>query len=83
MIDEEAKRWIELHGEPAARGTRFLCQCSKLKDGKCSIYEERPGVCKEYKVGSRGCLEAVHRFNPEKEEQIRRLIIQYGEEQTG
>ena len=82
MIDKEAKKWIELHGEPTTKGTRFLCQCSKLKDGKCSIYADRPRVCKEYAVGSRGCLEAVRRFNPDKQNEIRRLI-QYGEAQSG
>lgn len=31
-------------------------QCIALKDGKCSIYEKRPQVCREFKVGNPCCL---------------------------
>jgi Fe-S-cluster containining protein len=30
--------------------------CIALKDGKCSIYEKRPMVCREFQVGSRCCI---------------------------
>lgn len=29
--------------------------CIALKDGKCSIYEKRPAVCRAFEVGSRCC----------------------------
>lgn len=29
--------------------------CIALKDGKCSIYEKRPVVCREFQVGSSCC----------------------------
>lgn len=83
VIDPGVSEWLGLHGEKAERGTRFLCQCRMLKEGKCSIYPDRPSVCREYSVGSPSCFDAVHRFNPDKEQQIRRLILRHGEEQTG
>ena len=30
--------------------------CIALKDGKCSIYEKRPQICKDFKVGSPCCI---------------------------
>jgi Fe-S-cluster containining protein len=42
--------------------------CEKLKDGKCSIYEKRPQVCREYLPGSVACKLAIelHRGNDPK-----------------
>jgi len=31
-------------------------KCIALKNGKCSIYEKRPLVCQEFKVGCSCCL---------------------------
>lgn len=31
-------------------------RCIALKDGRCSIYEKRPTVCREFQVGSRCCV---------------------------
>lgn len=30
-------------------------RCIALKDGKCSIYEKRPQICREFKVGCQCC----------------------------
>lgn len=30
-------------------------RCIALKNGKCSIYEKRPRVCREFEVGSSRC----------------------------
>jgi len=72
--DPDIQRWIEYHGQPTDRGIYFECKCSKLKDGKCSIYEDRPKVCRVFEVGSAGCLTAIKRRRPEQETEIRRLI---------
>ena len=60
-------RWVDYHGTRTKNGIEFACQCSKLKDGKCSIYETRPQVCKVFKVGSPECLYALHRKRTESE----------------
>ena len=51
--DDDEKRWLEYHGIEVIKndiGTfiKINNKCSKLKDGKCSIYEERPNVCRKY-----------------------------------
>lgn len=48
-IPEDMKRWIELHGiETESKAIKLKVSCLKLKDGKCSIYEDRPDICREY-----------------------------------
>lgn len=53
-VIEDHKRWAELHkGVSIIKrdGISFMrvdTECSKLVDGKCSIYKDRPNVCKEY-----------------------------------
>ena len=56
---EDVQRWLSFHGNETENGIRFECKCSKLKNGKCSIYESRPEVCRTYEVGSRACRETV------------------------
>lgn len=46
-------RWIELHDVEVVkiRGITHLKinqPCNKLNDNKCSIYNKRPQVCKDY-----------------------------------
>jgi Fe-S-cluster containining protein len=48
---EDIKRWIKYHDiefVKNSKGTfiKIHNKCSKLKDGKCSIYEDRPEICK-------------------------------------
>ena len=74
LKDEDVQRWIELHGEGTDVGVYFECKCSALKNGKCSIYEDRPKVCVNFPVGSPGCLSSIKRRRPFKEDKIRRLI---------
>lgn len=31
--------------------------CIAFKNGKCSIYDKRPQVCRDFKVGSKCCLD--------------------------
>lgn len=47
--DEDIKRWIEFHGiEVQNKMIRIKNGCEKLKDNKCSIYEQRPNNCRNY-----------------------------------
>ncbi len=48
-------------------------RCPKLtRVGRCSIYENRPKICADFKVGGSGCLEAVKmRRTPEEYQRIR------------
>lgn len=74
MGDLDADRWLRYHAEELDRGWMFDVKCSKLKNGKCSIYDTRPNLCAVFVVGSQGCLDAVRRRRPFKEKEIRRLI---------
>lgn len=44
----------------------FECKCTKLTgNGKCSIYETRPDICKALEAGSDECLSVVRRRRTE------------------
>ena len=45
-VDMEPDRQMKLNGT----------FCIALKNGKCSIYEKRPQVCRDFKVGCRRCI---------------------------
>lgn len=51
--DEDISRWIELHGvrlkEVGQRLYAYIpTPCSALHEGRCSIYEDRPNVCRSW-----------------------------------
>ena len=56
--DEGYYEWLRLHGarivnQPVAGGVTFVCArfelpCSALVDGKCSIYDRRPEMCRRW-----------------------------------
>lgn len=55
LIDRDHARWAKLHGVRIFVGertntlkARLEIPCQMLKDGKCSIYEDRPQMCKDY-----------------------------------
>jgi Fe-S-cluster containining protein len=70
---EDIRRWWEYRGELVSHeliegielpeaGIRLELPCTKLEDGgRCSIYEDRPDVCRDYAPGGRHCLETVAR----------------------
>ena len=74
ILDVDSLHWFQLHGEQGKNGTRLNVACTKLVDGKCSIYERRPGVCRKFLVGSVACLEAIKKHCPEKLEAVEKLI---------
>jgi Fe-S-cluster containining protein len=56
LADGDEKRWIEYHGLKVIENEmgafiKINNKCSQLKDGKCSIYEDRPDVCRKYDCG--------------------------------
>lgn len=50
----DTQRWYELHGCKVDRlsakmvAVHVPIPCTKLVDGKCSIYEDRPEMCRNY-----------------------------------
>lgn len=49
-------RWLWLHG-CRMNGDKLMIPlpCQKLVDGKCSIYEGRPMICRKMPVGGTKC----------------------------
>ena len=74
VFGEDVNRWLSLHGVQNGNLIRLPCKCLMLMDGKCSIYEERPQICRDYEVGSEACLKAIERYRPEQKEEIHKLI---------
>lgn len=54
--------WLRLHGKDIGQGKIELATpCSKLCGGKCSVWENRPEVCRVYEVGGVDCRATVLR----------------------
>ena len=66
--------WLKYHGTAVESGIRFDCQCKMLVDGRCSIYEDRPKICRDYQVGSRACLKAIEERRYEQRHEIREAM---------
>ena len=54
LKDFDHKRWVELHGIKVVEvGVKdyaeFPIPCKMLKDGLCTIYENRPDLCRRFK----------------------------------
>jgi len=71
--DELVYDWLKLRGEERLHGISIKCKCSKLSNGRCTIYNERPEICRTYEVGSSSCLDAIERHH---NRQTRRRIIE-------
>lgn len=71
--DEDTDRWVSLHGTRLDARVALDCRCSKLDtEGRCSIYDERPQLCRDFPVGSSACYDAVRaRRSPEDYARIR------------
>lgn len=52
LFDADHYRWAELHGvtivEDDGFWVEFPIKCKKLKNNRCTIYEDRPEMCKEF-----------------------------------
>lgn len=51
--DKDYLRWIRLHGIKVKKidgyyAMQLKIKCQKLKNNRCSIYKNRPKLCREY-----------------------------------
>lgn len=62
-LSRDARNWLELHGERLADGAlRFECRCRALSaSGRCTVYDQRPAVCRQFAVGGHLCLATISR----------------------
>lgn len=73
--DPDVHRWLSFHGDQTSeKWIEFPCRCRKLVNGKCSIYEDRPKICKDLEVGSNECLFIVKRYGSLKIKKMLGLI---------
>jgi len=54
VFSDDHKKWCELHGLNVVRRSgsdwvHFKIPCGKLRKNKCTIYEDRPEICKIWK----------------------------------
>ena len=67
----DTNRWVTLHGVAVGEKVALDCRCSALTGGgECSIYDDRPELCRTYLAGGKECLETVR---------ARRTPVQYAE----
>ena len=59
---EDVQEWLSYHGKKEGNGVWLDVPCDKLKDGRCLIYDNRPTICKEFKVGGKNCAMAIRRL---------------------
>ena len=75
---DDVNRWLELHAsDKEGEALRFDTSCNMLCDGKCSIYKERPQMCKDYAVGSQSCREAIQRHGRYSLEEFSRMFAEF------
>ena len=72
-LNEDERHWLELHNVNPSFKVKVNAPCLKLQHGKCSIYSDRPKVCRDFEAGSPKCLEAVRMKCPERMDEIVRL----------
>jgi Fe-S-cluster containining protein len=74
----DARRWLSFHGKPGVRiGVETVildCECQHLVMGKCSIYNDRPEVCREMKVGGPECKAAIRIRRKDEAKKIMNLL---------
>lgn len=59
----DAIRWLGMRGEIRNQTLRINVACCNLTDdGECGVWETRPQGCRDYKIGSPACREAVLRL---------------------
>ncbi len=55
-------RWLAYHGAELTDGkTEIAAPCSKLCDGKCTVWKNRPMPCVIFEVGGADCRATVKR----------------------
>jgi len=58
-MTEDRKTWLAAHGVIIdGNEAVFPMPCRWLRDGRCSIYDARPNICRDFQVGGPFCLVA-------------------------
>lgn len=71
LPDADTLHWFGLHGVKRDGWITLECRCTKLSPrGRCTIYDDRPQVCRDFRPGGPECLEFVR---------ARRLPAEYAE----
>ncbi len=60
-VSTDEDRWLRHHATIRGRWLFFDAACKQLVDGRCSIYRDRPLLCKRYPPGGDDCLNVVLR----------------------
>jgi Fe-S-cluster containining protein len=63
-LPPDAMRWLTLHGRKSPIGWEVQQPCSALRAGKCSIYHDRPQVCRSFAPGCDACRYCVESRRP-------------------
>lgn len=61
---------VHLDPETGKRYGYWMFTCSKLKDGRCSIYDKRPSTCREFVPTTGNGLCAFDEGHPENQEYL-------------
>lgn len=81
--NKDVQRWFNLHGQPVTEDrVYFQCPCTKLKEGLCSIYPDRPDICRKFLPGSAACGDAIRLRRPEQKEAIFAALIAWQEAES-
>jgi Fe-S-cluster containining protein len=74
--DPDFLRWLLLRGQPSVLipgSTTLECRCTALtNDGRCSIYADRPRVCRDLEPGGIECRTILRRRRTA--EQINKIV---------
>ncbi len=60
--DADEVAWMETRGVVAGGFWHIRSVCRFLHSGRCVRYSKRPGVCRRFVVGGKGCLLAREHF---------------------
>lgn len=72
-VDGEVRVWLSLRGRVENDSVRITAPCTKLRDGACSIYDERPLPCRVFAVGSPQCIASIRSCRPKDAARLIRL----------
>jgi len=53
LVNSDHQEWVELHGVEVKEFKNksyafFPIPCTKLENGRCTIYKDRPQMCRDY-----------------------------------
>ena len=80
--DADVVEWFSYHGKiillsGIPRWIRLDVRCDKLgPDNRCTIYDQRPEVCRRFKPGSHNCRDAVE-YMKTKEDHKQQTEVQH------